>query len=123
MNKKRITIISIEIFAIICVYIFIKSKYIQIIPQCWIYKTTGILCPACGGTRCIINILNGNFKQAFFSHEIFFIGIIYLIIINIIYIININRKNKILTWIYPKYWYSIIFAIILTTFTIMRNLL
>ena len=123
MNRKKIIIIAIEILIIISLYIFLKTEYIKILPECWIYKTTGLLCPACGGTRCIINIFKGNMIEAFLVHPIFFISIIYLITINIIYIINIGKKEKILTYIYPKYWYSIIFAIILTIYTIARNIL
>ncbi len=121
--KKKTILIGIEIVIIILLYVFINSEYIEFVPNCWIHKRIGFLCPACGGTRCIINIFKGNFIKAFFSHMVFFICIIYGIIINIVYIININREKKIFTWIYPKYWYSIIFAIILIIYTIVRNLL
>ena len=122
MNKKNL-IIVIEILIIIALYFLINSKYIEIMPQCWVYNSTGLYCPSCGGTRCIINIFNGNLVGAFFSHMVFFMAIIYLLIIDIVYIINLNKEKKILTWIYPKYWYAIIFAIILIIYTIMRNLL
>ncbi len=122
MNKKNL-IIVIEILIIIALYFLINSKYIEIMPQCWVYNNTGLYCPSCGGTRCIINIFNGNLVGAFFSHMVFFMAIIYLLIIDIVYIINLNKEKKILTWIYPKYWYAIIFAIILIIYTIMRNLL
>ena len=123
MNKKQITIVGIEILIIILLYIFINSKFIKLIPSCWVCDSIGLLCPACGGTRCIINIFKGNFVQAFFSHMVFFVSIVYLFIVNIVYIININREKKILKWIYPKYWYVIIFAIALVIYTIVRNLL
>lgn len=123
MNKKSMIIIGIEIVILIILYSFINSKYVEILPLCWIYQTTGLLCPACGGTRCVVNLVKGNWIEAFFSHIVFFIGIGYLLIINIIYIINLNREKKIATWLYPKYWYSIIFAIILIIYTIVRNLL
>ena len=121
--KKKIIIIGIEIAIIIAIYMFINSKYISFVPNCWIHSKIGFLCPACGGTRCVINIFQGDLVNAFFSHMVFFISIIYAIVINIIYIINIDRKEKILTWIYPKYWYAIIFAVLLIVYTIARNLL
>ncbi len=121
--KKKAIIIGIEIIIIIALYMFINSKYIELVPKCWVHRKIGFLCPACGGTRCVINIFKGNITQAFFSHMIFFISIVYIIIVNIIYIINIGKKKKILTWIYPKYWYAIIFAIVLIIYTIVRNLL
>ena len=122
MNRKSI-IISIELIILLVLIIIVNSNLISCISKCWIYQTTGILCPACGGTTCIVNLLQGNLKEAFFSHIVFFVTIIYLLICNIVYIINLNRKKKITTWIYPKYWYAIIFAIILIIYTIIRNML
>ena len=60
--------------------------------------------------------------QAFKNNSIFFISIIYLMIFNIVYLINLNRKNKILTFIYPKYYHAIIFAILVAIYTIFRNI-
>lgn len=121
MNKKTILIMAIEIIILWLIIRLANSKYIEMLPACWIYQETGVLCPACGVTRCIIHLLQGNFIQAFFHHIIFFIGILYLLIINLIYIINIDRKQKIGTWLYPKYWYSYIFVILLIIYTIIRN--
>ena len=119
MNKKSIIIISIELLILLVLTIILNTNLINYMPQCWIYQTTGILCPGCGGTRCIVNLFQGNIKEAFFSHMVFFITIIYLLICNIV----LNKKKKIATWIYPKYWYSIIFVIILIIYTIIRNIL
>ncbi len=123
MNKKSRIIIGIEIGALIGFYIFVNSKYLTMLPDCWVYEATGLLCPACGGTRCVVHMLKGNWIEAFFSHMVFFIGILYLLAINIVYLINLNREKKIATWIYPRYWYAIIFAGILIIYTIVRNLL
>lgn len=123
MNKKSIWIIGIEIVVLIALYNFVNSKYLAIIPECWVYQTTGLLCPACGGTRCVLYILEGNWMKAFFSHMVFFIGILYLLIINIIYLINLDKEKKVGTWMYPKYWYAIVFAVELIIYTIVRNLL
>ena len=123
VNKKKMLIIAIEITVWISLFSFIHSEMIKKIPSCWIYQRLGLFCPACGGTRCVIYFLNLNWVEAFFCHMVFFIGICYLVVVNIIYLINLNREKKIATWIYPKYWYSIIFAILLIFYTILRNLL
>ena len=123
MNKKSVLIIGIEIIILIALNSFVNSEYLEMIPHCWVYHTTKILCPACGGTRCVIQILKGNWREAFFSHIVFFIVILYLFILNIVYLINLNKKKKIGTWIYPKYWYTIICAGLLIIYTIARNLL
>lgn len=123
MNKKSLIILVVEICFIVLLYLFINSNYMQSLPQCWVYNKTGLLCLGCGATRCIQSILQGDFIQAFFYNMIFFITIVYFLIVNIIYLINLNKKNKVAQWIYPKYWYSIIFAVVLLFYTIFRNLL
>ena len=122
MNAKSIKIIIIELFILILAIIGVNSNLMQYTPSCLFYKATNLQCPSCGGTRCVENILKGNFKEAFLFHPIFFITIFYLLLCNIVYLINLNMKNKILTWIYPKYWYAIIFAVILVIYGILRNL-
>ena len=122
MNAKSIKIILIELFILILAIIGVNSNLMQYTPSCLFYKATNLQCPSCGGTRCVENILKGNFKEAFLFHPIFFITIFYLLLCNIVCLINLNKKNKILTWIYPKYWYAIIFAVILVIYGILRNL-
>ncbi len=123
MKRKAILIISMEAIALTLLYRLMKFDYYKIIPACWIYQNTGILCPACGGTRCLTFMLQGNFFKAFSSHSLFFVGILYLLLLNFLIIINIDREKKVATWLYPKWWYAIIFAILLLLYTITRNLL
>lgn len=123
MNKKSILIIGTEILFLLILYGFVNSSYIELIPKCWVYQNTGLLCPACGGTKCVMFLLKGNLIEAFFSHILFFIVIVYLLVVNILYIINLNRKKKIAEFIYPKTWYGVVFIILLIIYTIVRNLL
>ena len=122
MNKKSIKIILIELLILILAIIGVNSNLMQYTPSCLFYEATNLHCPSCGGTRCVENILKGNFKEAFLFHPIFFIVIFYILLCNIVYLINLNKKKEILTWIYPKYWYAIIFAVILVIYGILRNL-
>ena len=124
MNKKRTKIILTELAIIIFAVILVNTVNItQYTIGCWFYQATGLQCPSCGGTRCIINIFQGNFKEAFFLHPIYFITVVYLLIVNIIYIINIDRKEKIAKWIYPKPWYAIVLAVILVVYGFLRNII
>lgn len=124
MNKKRTIIILTELAIIIFAVILVNTVNItQYTIGCWFYQATGLQCPSCGGTRCIINIVQGNFKEAFFLHPIYFITVVYLLIVNIIYIINIDRKEKIAKWIYPKPWYAIVLAVILIVYGFLRNII
>lgn len=124
MNKKRTIIILTELAIIIFAVILVNTVNItQYTIGCWFYQATGLQCPSCGGTRCIINIFQGNFKEAFFLHPIYFITVVYLLIVNIIYIINIYRKEKKAKWIYHKPWYAIVLAIILVVYGFLRNII
>lgn len=126
MNKKLKRMIWVElgiIFLVLIIYIGIQTDLINLIPRCIVNKKIGILCPACGGTRCVINFIKGNFIESFNYHPIFFVTIIYLIIVNIIFIINSFRKKEILTFLYPKAKFWIVFLIVLLIFTVLRNVL
>lgn len=37
----------------------------NIIPKCFVLKTTGFYCPGCGGTRALICLLEGRFITSF----------------------------------------------------------
>ena len=119
---KTYQIILIEILGIIILYFISFTPFINKITSCWFFETTGILCPSCGGTRCVQSLLRGDIINAFKYHVVFTIGIIYLLILNVVYLINRNKKMKILTWLYPKNLYIYIFTTILLLYTICRNL-
>ncbi len=124
MNRKKITIIVAELLVLIFIVILVNTTNIaQKTPECWFYQSTGLECPSCGGTRCVINLFSGNFKEAFFLHPIYFIIIFYLLIVSVIYIINLNKQEKIAKWLYPKAWYAIMFAIILVIYGLVRNMI
>lgn len=123
MKKKTVIIILIEILILLGIILIVNMDFIKWIPKCYIYESTGILCPACGSTRSIISLINLDIISALKYHFVLVITILYLLICNVIYLINLNKEKKIATWIYPKYWYAIIFAIILVIYMILRNLL
>ena len=125
MNKKIKKMLFIEsgiLILILIALLAIKLGFIYSIPECIVHKTFGILCPGCQGTRCVINLVNGNFIDSFNYHPVFFVTIIYLMFVNLIFIINSFRKKEILTFLYPKMKFWIFFIIIITIFTICRNI-
>ena len=82
----------------------------------------GILCPGCGGTTCVSNILRGNFIEAAKANIIIFIAIMYFIILNIVYIINTFKKKQILKFIYLKEKYVYVWLFMYLIFEIVRNI-
>lgn len=107
--------------AIIFFYFFVNSSYVEELPACYIRENFHVICPSCGGTRCVTNFVKGNFQQAFQYNPIIFIMICYLLFINSIYVIDTirNKKNK---YLYPKWWYFVIWAFILIGFSVIRNI-
>ena len=110
------------LFLVLIIFIVVKYKIFTIMPTCIINKYLGILCPSCGGTRCVVNFALGNFKESFLYHPLFFITIIYFIFINFVYIINSFRNKKIFTFLYPKTKFWIVWITLLIIFTIIRNI-
>ncbi len=107
MNKKYKNFILIEasiILGVALIWIFINSNLIYSVPKCMVKEYLGILCPGCGGTTCVANILNGNFISAAKANIIIFIAILYFMILNIVYIINTFRKKEVLKCIYMVYY-------------------
>lgn len=121
--KNIKVVIIIEIIFIIILYFFVESGFTNFIPQCFWYENFGILCPSCGGTRCIISFFNWDFYNSFMYNPVFFLTIIYIIILNLVTIIYLITKKSYLKCIYPKNWYLVIFAVVLLVFTLIRNML
>ena len=126
MNKKYLKLIITELLVIILVmviFFIVKSNYIyNISPLCFFKENFDIYCPSCGGTRCIINLINGNILDAFLYNPFIFIIVIYLFLLNIIYILNTIFNKKILKFLYPKSYFIILFIFTWIVFTIYRNI-
>lgn len=126
MEKKIKKMLFVELgllLLVLLIYIILKTDLINLIPECFIRKNFGILCPSCGGTRMVFSIMNFKFIEAFKYNPVLFLILLYLGVINFIYIINSFRKKEILTFIYPKkpiFW--VIFVFFLLIFTIIRNI-
>lgn len=123
MKKEYKTFILVQtliIIFIIASFIFLKSDYVKSVPNCIINEKTGLLCPSCYGTRFAIEMANFNFIEAFRLHPIFFILMVYLVILDITYVINVifNKKINIFKW-----WHVIIWLILLIIYTIFRNII
>ena len=50
-------------------YFTVGKEFIEI-PPCFIYRTTGLWCPACGGTRAVLALLKGRLVKWFLYHPL-----------------------------------------------------
>ncbi len=85
-----------------------------LVPQCVIYKNTGLYCPGCGGTRAIISLLNGHIIKALIYNP----GAVVLVIVILLALIGKITDKKIL----PEklsFW-AVVLAVIFIYY-ILRN--
>lgn len=121
MKKKQILLFfTIETVIIILSYVLIQQDIN--LPECYIYNKFNILCPSCGGTRCIKSLFKGDIIEAFKYNKVYFITIAYIIILNIVIIINLVTRKQKMKAIYPRLEYLYFFITILIIYFIFRNL-
>ena len=102
LTKKIILIQSVFFMMIIIIWIGIRFELFKFLPLCLFRETYGYICPTCGVTRSIKEFFSFNFGKAFLYHPTFFIFMIYVGIIDIVYLINtIFKKNK-FKFLYPS---------------------
>lgn len=106
LKNKKIKLLVLQSFIImigVLVIVLVKSDMVdKILPTCIFRQEHGVICPTCGATRCIISFLNLNFESSFKYHPVLFLLIIYLIGIDILFIINTIFKKKFLKFMYPS---------------------
>ena len=68
------------------------------------YRKFGLICPGCGGTRCVYNLSLGNFGEAFRYNPGVFCVIVYFLIVLLLFNLDIlfnlkfaEKARKILT--------------------------
>lgn len=125
LDEKTKNMILFEVIVMIFIailYIIVKTEIIKLVPHCYILEKTGILCPSCGGTRCIKALLSFNIREAFNMNAFYTITIIYLLILNIVYILNTIFKTNKFKIIYIKKVHLIIWLITLILYTVFRNI-
>lgn len=65
------------------------------IPVCPIYNHFGFFCPACGGTRAVISLLNFDIISSIYFNPIVIYTIVFSTLYLITELININFNKKI----------------------------
>ena len=115
-NIRRIII-----FSIILISYLILVKIFHIYIPCIFHKVTKLYCPGCGVTRMLLEILRGNFYQAFRYNQLLFILLPVFIVYFIDYIYsNIKNKKSLLDKTPSVVWYILI--VVLLVFGIGRNI-
>lgn len=125
-NNRYLKLLLIQLailLVLVFIFAFVKSSLVNIIPHCIWQENYGFYCPSCGSTRCVISFINGDFSYAFYYNPFTFILIIYLFLLDLLYIINTILNKKFLKFFYPKWWYIIIYFSLWAIYTIIINIL
>ncbi len=64
MKRKHYIFILTALITGAVILKFTTELWQPLVPQCVIYKNTGLYCPGCGGTRAVISLLNGHIIRA-----------------------------------------------------------
>lgn len=83
MKKRNIFLtltLDLTVVAFIFAAPFILRGMIDGVPNCWSLQM-GIICPACGGTRCLLNLIQGNFLAAFKLSPMVILVVLYLCLV------------------------------------------
>ena len=87
---------------------------------CIFHEITGLECPGCGITRCILSMLKGNFIEAFHYNMLIFVSLPFVVFYTIYVSYNYIRGNKYYK-ISNKLEYFLLVVVIL--FGIIRNII
>ena len=87
---------------------------------CIFHELTGLECPGCGITRCILSIIKGNFKDAFHYNMLIFILLPFAIMYSV-YISYNYIKGKNYYKLGNKGWITLLVVVLL--FGIIRNII
>lgn len=122
MEKKKKIVKYITINILIFVVICLLYKYNKKI--CLVYNIFKIPCPGCGLTRAIFTLAKGDIKESIKYNIIAIPLIIFYVLYNLIYILDIiQNKNRLDKWI-NKYKKILIFVtIIITIISEIKNIL
>lgn len=61
-------VLVILLIGIIGLFLIGVNTIFELVPECSFYKTTGLYCPGCGGTRAVVTLLKGNWIRSFLLH-------------------------------------------------------
>ena len=123
MKRKYVIILDACIAAVALGSKWITAWMMALIPDCPVTRF-GLLCPACGGTRCVRYFLELRWGQAFIMNPFFFALIWYvgagLLLLNVGVLGNVSWAKRISGAM--LHWRAVIvIAVLFGVFGIVRN--
>ncbi len=125
MNKTLKKFIIGNVIVALCVIGFLIYAFLTVGKEgyeCVFYRSTGLICPGCGGTRAVISLLKLDFLSAIKYNVAVPFGAFVYLYYNIRGIIEAKREN----WEYfskQKYVLCIVLAVIMILNFVVKNVL
>ena len=127
MKRKYRVLTGIILILVILTGIYLYAHFdpssYAFFPKCPVYTLTGYKCPGCGSQRAFYNLFQGNFMTAFTYNPLMLVLVPYILFgIYIEYIASLSNETIIrLRNIFYSKWAVLILALIIITYTIIRN--
>jgi hypothetical protein len=82
-SRRRSVVVGASVLGFVCaamaltLFAFDPARY-SFYPFCVFHRTTGMLCPGCGGLRAVHQLLHGHFVEAFRFNALFIASLLFL---------------------------------------------
>ena len=125
MTKKKRFVILLDLFLVLFALaaVPLTGWMFTAIPDCPATKL-GLLCPSCGGTRCVRYFFSGQFAEAFAVNPFFFALILYLgaalVLLNVGILLNVKQAERIARAM-TGWWAVVLCAVLFAIFGAVRN--
>ncbi|MBQ7416074.1 MAG: DUF2752 domain-containing protein [Oscillospiraceae bacterium] len=126
MDKKKWFVIALDLVAVAAAFaaVPLTGWMFRSLPDC-LSMRVGLLCPACGGTRCVRYFFGGQLGAAFLANPFFFVLIWYLsaalVLLNVGVLFGVEPAQRIAKRMTD--WHAVIVAAVLfAIFGVARNL-
>lgn len=79
LSKRGLLLID-GILLLFLLLLPLAARWLLMLPSDCYFQRFGLLCPACGGTRCVLSLLKGQFVEAFQMNPYFVITGFFLLL-------------------------------------------
>ena len=123
VKKTYVILLDLGLVALALLAKLLTGWMLWLLPDCPVAKM-GLLCPACGGTRCVRYFFSGQLGAAFGANPFFFVLIWYLgaalVLWNVGVLLNAPKAERIARRMTD--WRAVIVAAVLfAIFGVLRN--
>ena len=125
MKRKYSLWLDVGFLALLPLAALLAKWMLGALPDCPVMKA-GLLCPACGGTRCLLQLTKGNFLQALRYNAYFFFTawlLFGLLVLGNVWALTHGKKGGVLLKKVLRPRWIVAWAIGFALFGILRNLL